>query len=64
LAISGYLADRRDDVDLVSYVNSSNWFVLELQQKLAEAGVSPGPVDGVLGPQTLRALATYAASNC
>ncbi len=44
-------------------VGSSGQNVLTLQQKLQDAGFSPGPLDGDFGPLTERALRTYQQRN-
>ena len=37
--------------------------VFALQEKLAAAGFSPGPIDGIMGPQTQAAVDAYEAST-
>ena len=44
-------------------VGSTGQNVLSLQQKLNEAGFSPGPLDGDFGPRTERALRSYQQSK-
>lgn len=43
--------------------NSKPGLVRELQEKLKSAGYNPGPLDGKLGPATLRALTDYQKEN-
>lgn len=44
-------------------IGSSGQNVLTLQQKLQDAGFSPGPLDGDFGPQTERALRSFQESK-
>lgn len=37
--------------------------VVEVQRRLARAGYYHGPIDGILGPQTLRAIRAYERDN-
>lgn len=37
--------------------------VAEVQRRLARAGYYHGPIDGILGPQTLRAIRAYERDN-
>jgi peptidoglycan hydrolase-like protein with peptidoglycan-binding domain len=39
--------------------NLGHQVVASLQRSLAQAGHSPGPIDGVIGPQTLAAVESY-----
>jgi N-acetylmuramoyl-L-alanine amidase len=36
---------------------------VDVQEQLARAGYYDGPIDGVLGPMTREAIATYQADN-
>jgi hypothetical protein len=40
-----------------------DWRVGQAQELLTEAGLNPGPIDGLLGPQTRAALRRYQASH-
>jgi hypothetical protein len=40
-----------------------DWRVGQAQEQLKEAGLDPGPIDGVLGPRTKAALRRYQASH-
>jgi hypothetical protein len=41
----------------------SDWRVGQVQEQLQQAGLNPGPIDGVLGPRTKAALRRYQASQ-
>jgi len=45
------------------YGEASHSRVAELQRRLARAGYYHGSIDGVLGPQTRRAIRAYAADH-
>ena len=51
---NGYGAEYQSN-----YGNTSRSRVSELQQRLSRAGYYHGSVDGVLGPQTRRAIRAY-----
>jgi hypothetical protein len=53
----GYGGDYGDDYG--RYGDSSQSRVAELQRRLARAGYYRGSIDGVLGPQTRRAIRAY-----
>jgi hypothetical protein len=40
-----------------------DWRVAQVQELLKDAGFNPGPIDGILGPRTKRALRRYQASE-
>jgi Putative peptidoglycan binding domain len=40
-----------------------DWRIGQAQERLKAAGFNPGPIDGVLGPQTMGALRRYQASQ-
>jgi putative peptidoglycan binding protein len=41
------------------YGYGSGYTVVEVQRRLARAGYYHGPIDGILGPQTRRAIRAY-----
>jgi Putative peptidoglycan binding domain len=47
-------------VAVTAYVD---WRVAQVQELLKDAGFSPGPIDGILGPRTKGALRRYQASQ-
>jgi hypothetical protein len=47
----------------VAVTAHGNWRVAQVQELLEAAGFHPGPIDGVLGPRTRRALRHYQASQ-
>jgi peptidoglycan hydrolase-like protein with peptidoglycan-binding domain len=53
------LAEARDNAGMNLRIGSSGQNVLTLQQKLLDAGFSPGPLDGDFGPQTQRAVRAF-----
>src|SRR5213596_2484749 len=55
----GYGGSTYGDSGYGQYGNSSRSRVAELQRRLARAGYYHGSIDGVLGPQTRRAIRAY-----
>jgi putative peptidoglycan binding protein len=47
------------DYGYTDYGYSNVQLVVEVQRRLARAGYYHGPIDGILGPQTLRAIRAY-----
>jgi hypothetical protein len=47
------------DCGYTDYGYSNVRLVVEVQRRLARAGYYHGPIDGILGPQTLRAIRAY-----
>ena len=45
------------------YGHDSARLVVEVQRRLARAGYYHGPIDGILGPQTRRAIRAYERDN-
>jgi len=49
-------------IDYYGYQNygyDRRYTVVEVQRRLARAGYYHGPIDGILGPQTRRAIRAY-----
>ena len=55
---NGYRAEYQSN-----YGNSSRSRVSELQRRLSRAGYYRGSIDGVLGPQTRRAIRAYSKTT-
>jgi Putative peptidoglycan binding domain len=51
------------DYGYTDYGYSNVRLVVEVQRRLARAGYYHGPIDGILGPQTLRAIRAYERDN-
>jgi hypothetical protein len=47
----------------VAVTAHGDWRVAQVQELLREAGLNPGPIDGILGPRTKEALRRYQASQ-
>jgi hypothetical protein len=47
----------------VAVTAHGDWRVGQAQELLKEAGFNPGPIDGILGPRTRKALGRYQASH-
>ncbi len=56
---NGYSAEYQSPYANSRYSNSSESRVAELQRRLSRAGYYNGSIDGVLGPQTRRAIRDY-----
>jgi len=48
-----------DYYDSQNYGYDRRYTVVEVQRRLARAGYYHGPIDGILGPQTRRAIRNY-----
>lgn len=55
--------DEFVEPEKVSLVNPKHVLVSQIQEYLIEAGLYPGPADGINGPQTKDAIRTYQSSN-
>jgi hypothetical protein len=47
----------------VAVTAHGDWRVAQVQELIEDAGFNPGPIDGILGPRTRRALRRYQASQ-
>jgi len=40
-------------------INATPAMIMKIQRALKQAGFDPGPIDGVLGPETMRAIRAF-----
>jgi len=55
--------DRYEWRSVMCQTNSSANVVMDVQRALAKAGYNPGPIDGVIGSQTMSALERYQSAR-